>query len=264
MSSSNGGPSNGAGNELAARRAQLELQAQRLRQQAAAINGELAECEAAIRTCKQAESDGAAEPEPKRACRPSADAHMPKKWRHVSEVQAEFAEKRAAGKLLPFGAPGRVPRVYIDGCFDMMHSGHMNAVRQAKLLAEEVGGTLVVGVHTAVDIEAAKGPPVMRDDERLGLTAAVRWVDELVFATPYSATLPFLDSIDIDFCVHGDDMSIGADGKDAYGEAKEAGRIKIVKRTEGVSTTDLVGRLLLLTREHHAPGLSQPLRLVDS
>ena len=76
--------------------------------------------------------------------------------------------------------------------------------------------------------------------------------------TPYSATLPFLDAIDADYCVHGDDISINADGTDAYGEARKAGRLKVVKRTEGVSTTDLVGRLLLLTKSHHTPALCAP------
>ena len=64
----------------------------------------------------------------------------------LADVQADVAARRAAGELLPFGAPGRVPRVYVDGCFDMMHSGHMNAVRQAKLIADSVGGLLIVGV----------------------------------------------------------------------------------------------------------------------
>ena len=177
----------------------------------------------------------------------------PKKWRYLHEVEAEVTANKAAGVLLPFGAPGRVPRVYVDGCFDMMHSGHMNAVRQAKLIAESVGGVLVVGVHTDAEIERNKGPPVMRDAERIALVAAVKWVDELIFDTPYSATLPFLDAIDCEYCVHGDDISINADGTDAYAEAKAAGRMKVVKRTEGVSTTDLVGRLLLFSREHHTP-----------
>ena len=142
MSSSNGGPSNGAGNELAARRAQLELQAQRLRQQAAAINGELAECEAAIRTCKQAESDGAAEPEPKRACRPSADAHMPKKWRHVSEVQAEFAEKRAAERALQ--EQSNKSRIANETHMQRMQAGRQEAPKRNAALAGlrlgDVGG----------------------------------------------------------------------------------------------------------------------------
>ena len=61
----------------------------------------------------------------------------------------------------------------------MMHSGHFNAVRQAKLLAEQVGGVLVVGVHTDAEILANKGPPVMNDEERLAIVTAVKWVDEL-------------------------------------------------------------------------------------
>src|SRR5688572_24829112 len=39
-------------------------------------------------------------------------------------------------------------RVYIDGCFDIMHSGHYNAVRQAK----ELGDILVVGIHSDAEI----------------------------------------------------------------------------------------------------------------
>lgn len=146
----------------------------------------------------------------------------------------------------------------------MMHSGHMNAVRQAKLLADEVGGILIVGVHTDAEIEANKGPPVMHDQERLALVAAVKWVDELVFDTPYAVSIPFLDSIDCDFCVHGDDISLNSEGKDAYADAKKNGRMKVVKRTEGVSTTDLVGRLLLLTRQHHDPSTADPIRASDS
>ena len=188
----------------------------------------------------------------KRARRESSSSCEPIKHLLCSDVQADVAARRAAGKILPFGAPGRQPRVYVDGCFDMMHSGHFNAVRQAKLLADQVGGLLVVGVHSDEEILRNKGPAVTKNDERLAVVSAVKWVDELIFETPYTASLSFLDSIDADFCVHGDDTSINADGTDAYGEAKKAGRIKIVKRTEGVSTTDIVGRLLMLTRSAHA------------
>lgn len=55
----------------------------------------------------------------------------------------------------------------------------------------------------------------------------------------------------VDCLLSGDDVSTTADGKDAYADVKDAGRMKIVKRTEGVSTTDLVGRLLLMTKNHH-------------
>lgn len=56
-------------------------------------------------------------------------------------------------------------RIYIDGCFDLMHSGHFNAIRQAKELTEH----LVVGVISSEAIRAAKGPAIMTCQERVAL-----------------------------------------------------------------------------------------------
>ena len=147
----------------------------------------------------------------------------------------------------PSPPPHKPVRTYIDGCFDIMHSGHYNAIRQAKALTD----VLVVGVHSDAEILKHKGPPVMNNEERLATVRACKWVDEVVFDTPYDPSLQLLDDLHCDFCVHGDDMSTTADGKDAYEQVKRAGRMKIVKRTEGISTTDLVGRLLLMTKQHH-------------
>jgi len=127
-----------------------------------------------------------------------------------------------------------------------MHSGHYNVLRQAKAL----GDILVAGVHSNEEIMRNKGRPVMKDEERLKLVSACKYVDEVVWDTPYSPTLELLNRKDVnaDFTVHGDDLPVasGSD-KHAYSELEEAGRLRIVKRTEGVSTTDLVGRLLLAT-----------------
>ena len=145
-------------------------------------------------------------------------------------------------------------RTYIDGCFDIMHSGHYNAIRQAKQLTD----ILVVGVHSDAEILKHKGPPVMNNEERLATVRACKWVDEVVFDTPYNPSLALLDKLNCEYVVHGDDMSTTADGKDAYEEVKLAGRMKIVKRTEGISTTDLVGRLLLMTKQHHITVPTEP------
>ena len=48
----------------------------------------------------------------------------------------------------------------------------------------------------------------------------------------------------VDYIIHGDDPCILPDGSDAYALAKAAGRYKQIKRTEGVSSTDIVGRRL--------------------
>ncbi|KAJ2224189.1 choline phosphate cytidylyltransferase [Coemansia sp. RSA 485] len=158
---------------------------------------------------------------------------------------------------------GRKPvRVWVDGCFDMMHFGHANALRQARAM----GDYLVVGVHSDAEIERNKGPCVMKEDERYAAVAACKWVDVVVKDAPYVTTLEILDEYDIDFVVHGDDITTAADGTDCYQLVKDAGRYKECKRTVGISTTELVGRMLLLTRDHHIRGsraVRSPIQGVD-
>ena len=68
-------------------------------------------------------------------------------------------------------------RVYMDGCFDMMHYGHANALRQAKALGDE----LVVGLIPDEEVTKAKGcAPVLNENERRALVDAVKWVDEVL------------------------------------------------------------------------------------
>jgi len=76
----------------------------------------------------------------------------------------------------------RPVRVWTDGCFDLMHFGHANALRQAKAL----GDYLVVGVHSDAEIRKNKGPPVMNEEERYAAVAACKWVDEVVKDAPYT------------------------------------------------------------------------------
>ena len=59
--------------------------------------------------------------------------------------------------------------------------------------------------------------------------------------------------------VHGDDITSDSSGEDCYRYVKAAGRFLIVKRTPGISTTDLVGRMLLCTRTHFIKSLSRVL-----
>uniref|UniRef100_A0A8C1IBW9 ethanolamine-phosphate cytidylyltransferase n=1 Tax=Cyprinus carpio TaxID=7962 RepID=A0A8C1IBW9_CYPCA len=132
--------------------------------------------------------------------------------------------------------------------YDMVHYGHSNQLRQAKAM----GDYLVVGVHTDEEIAKHKGPPVFTQAERYKMIHATKWVDEIVEGAPYVTTLETLDKYNCDFCVHGDDITLTVDGKDTYDEVKRMGRYRECKRTQGVSTTDLVGRMLLLTKSHHS------------
>uniref|UniRef100_A0A2K5RYU5 ethanolamine-phosphate cytidylyltransferase n=1 Tax=Cebus imitator TaxID=2715852 RepID=A0A2K5RYU5_CEBIM len=151
-----------------------------------------------------------------------------------------------AEQLAPEGR--RAVRVWCDGCYDMVHYGHSNQLRQARAM----GDYLIVGVHTDEEIAKHKGPPVFTQEERYKMVQAIKWVDEVVPAAPYVTTLETLDKYNCDFCVHGNDITLTVDGRDTYEEVKQAGRYRECKRTQGVSTTDLVGRMLLVTKAHHS------------
>lgn len=113
--------------------------------------------------------------------------------------------KPARATLTPAGAP--CPR---SPSYDMMHFGHSNSLRQAK----EMGDILIVGVHNDEEIRANKGPPVMNTQERYAMVRACKWVDEVVEDAPYTTSMDVMDQYDCDFCVHGDDITTSADGKD--------------------------------------------------
>jgi len=51
----------------------------------------------------------------------------------------------------------------MDGCFDLLHSGHYNAIRQVRTMCDE----LVIGIHSDSEIMKHKGPTIMSDEERV-------------------------------------------------------------------------------------------------
>jgi ethanolamine-phosphate cytidylyltransferase len=94
-------------------------------------------------------------------------------------------------------------RIFMDGAFDMLHFGHMNAFR----LARSLGTRLVVGVNSDLSIAACKGSPLMSDDERISMVSGCKFVDEIVRDCPYIMNKEYLEWViekyNIDYVVHG-------------------------------------------------------------
>ncbi|RWS20207.1 Ethanolamine-phosphate cytidylyltransferase-like protein, partial [Leptotrombidium deliense] len=120
-------------------------------------------------------------------------------------------------------------------CYDIVHFGHANQLRQAK----EMGDYLIVGVHTDEEIARYKGPTVFNEQERYKMIRAIKWVDKVVEGAPYIATLETLNAYNCDFCVHGDDVSLGENGLDCYRFMKQTGRYRECERTAGISSSNL-------------------------
>ncbi|KAF2690937.1 hypothetical protein K458DRAFT_382514 [Lentithecium fluviatile CBS 122367] len=145
--------------------------------------------------------------------------------------------------------------IWIDGCFDFSHHGHAGAMLQAR----QLGTKLLVGVHSDEAILENKGPTVMRLDERVMAVEACRWATRAIPQAPYVTSLPWITHYGCWYVVHGDDITSDSNGQDCYRYVKAAGRFRVVKRTPGISTTDLVGRMLLCTKTHFIHSLEKML-----
>jgi ethanolamine-phosphate cytidylyltransferase len=144
--------------------------------------------------------------------------------------------------------------IFIDGCFDLVHCGHFNAIRQAALLAPR----LVVGVCSDEDIALTKGPPILNVHERCAIIESCKWVTQVERDTPYTPSVDVLDKFNCLCYAHGDDPCINSEGVDVCKVLQDIGRFKMIKRTTGVSTTDITGRLLrLVCKTNIAPQVKE-------
>ena len=132
-------------------------------------------------------------------------------------------------------------RIFMDGVFDIIHSGHFNAFRQAQYL----GDILVCGLNSDEEVARAKGKTLMDINERSSLAGSCKWIGDLALNTPYTPTIETLDTFKCDYLAHGDDIPTNELGNTIYDEIIAKKRLRVFRRTEGISTTVIIGRLLL-------------------
>lgn len=134
---------------------------------------------------------------------------------------------------------GRVV-VFTNGCFDLLHPGHIRLLQSAKRL----GDMLVVGLNTDDSVRRLKGNgrPILAEHERAHMLAALDCVDYVVLfgeATP----IPLLDVLRPDVLVKGADYRldqvVGRELVESYG-----GRVELIPVVQGLSTTEIVDRVL--------------------
>ncbi|RDW61064.1 cholinephosphate cytidylyltransferas-like protein [Coleophoma cylindrospora] len=166
-----------------------------------------------------------------------------------SELKPQAMAPPPIGKLThPVGyktndpPAGRTVRIYADGVFDLFHLGHMRQLEQAKKAFPDV--YLLVGVTGDKETHKRKGLTVLSGQERAETVRHCKWVDEVVEDCPWIVTPEFLDEHKIDYVAH-DDIPYGADeGDDIYKPIKEAGKFLVTQRTEGVSTTGIITKIV--------------------
>lgn len=119
------------------------------------------------------------------------------------------------------------------------------------LQARQLGKELYVGVHSDEEILHNKGPVVMKLAERMTAVNACKWSTKAIADAPYVTDPKVMEEYDCKYVVHGDDITTDANGEDCYQTVKDLGLFVVVKRTPNILTTDLVGRMLLMSKTHH-------------
>ena len=104
----------------------------------------------------------------------------------------------------------------------------------------------MVGINSDEDVLKTKGMTIMNCKERCEIIKHCKFVDEVIPDTPYTPSIEILNQYECGFYAHGDDPCFNSEGVDVTLSLKEAGMFKMFKRTEGVSTTDITGKLLRL------------------
>ncbi|KAJ7528480.1 hypothetical protein O6H91_15G005300 [Diphasiastrum complanatum] len=142
------------------------------------------------------------------------------------------------------GSSQRPVRVYADGIYDLFHFGHARSLEQAKKLFPNTH--LLVGCCSDAITNKYKGKTVMTEAERYESLRHCRWVDEVISDAPWVINKEFLDKHQIDYVAH--DALPYADnsgaGNDVYEFVRAAGKFMETKRTDGVSTSDLIMRIV--------------------
>jgi D-beta-D-heptose 7-phosphate kinase/D-beta-D-heptose 1-phosphate adenosyltransferase len=154
---------------------------------------------------------------------------IPKLAPDVTALRARLAPLRARGARV----------VFTNGCFDLVHPGHVRYLAAARAL----GDTLVVAVNDDASVRRLKGAPrpILDLSERVEVLAALAAVDHvIVFAddTPRALIAALLP----DVLVKGADWAagdiVGADEVRAAG-----GRVERIALVPGVSTSELIARI---------------------
>lgn len=162
--------------------------------------------------------------------------------RLVHEGRSSSAKRIDATELEALGERLRAAKrriVFTNGCFDILHAGHVRYLSEAKRL----GDVLVVGVNSDDSVERLKGPerPLNGLEDRLEVLCGLAVVDHVVsFAD--DVPVPLVEALRPDVLVKGadyrDKVVEGRDIVEAYG-----GKVVLVDLLEGRSTTGLVEKI---------------------
>lgn len=162
--------------------------------------------------------------------------------KYDSELPEELRKYRPKGYRFNIPPKDRPLRVYADGVFDLFHLGHMKQLEQCKKALPNV--KLICGIPSDRITHKLKGLTVLTDEQRCETLKHCKWVDEVIPNAPWVINPEFLKEHNIDYVAH-DDIPYGSAGSDdIYRPVKETGKFLVTQRTNGISTSDIITKII--------------------
>lgn len=163
----------------------------------------------------------------------AADRKVGIGYRPLSREEAVSLAKtwRAAGEKI----------VFTNGCFDLLHVGHVTYLEKAA----QLGKHLIVGLNSDASVTELKGEnrPLVPENDRARVLAALGCVDAVVLF-PEATPAELIAALKPDVLVKGGDYK----PEDVVGR-EDAGEVKIIDFEEGYSTTNIVSHIAQLAKE---------------
>lgn len=159
---------------------------------------------------------------------------MSDKIKTLEELETQLTADRRQGKKI----------VFTNGCFDLLHVGHIRYLQQAR----RMGDLLVVAVNDDDSVRRLKGPsrPVQPERDRGEVLAGLECVDYVIFFGQ-DTPLALIECLKPDVLVKGADWPIeqivGRERVEGSG-----GRVATISYVEGVSTSALIERICKITK----------------
>lgn len=154
---------------------------------------------------------------------------MSGKLKSLDELQAITAKARSDGKKV----------VLTNGCFDLLHRGHLHLLREAKACGE----LLIVAVNSDKSVREIKGPhrPILPEADRAELLAALEMVDYVVLfdePDPYRLIAALKPHV---LAKGGDWKPEAIIGSDIV--IRNGGKVAVIPYLKGFSTTEIIERI---------------------
>lgn len=149
--------------------------------------------------------------------------------RDVATLRHALADRRAAGARV----------VFTNGCFDLLHPGHVRYLEAARAL----GDVLVVGLNDDASVRRLKGRgrPVLRVGERAEVLAALAAVDHVI-VFPDDTPRALIEALAPDVLVKGADWAAD-DIVGSESVTRRGGRVERIDLVPEASTTELIRRI---------------------